>query len=209
MRGTRALFASIGVSVALVAAAALSLFTVSIVIAFGGWSAGMGESELPPALVFAGTAATQPTDGKARTATAPVVLRAPARARPRRAASAPARTASRTVRRVDAVARGPVARRAPAVTTPSVDSPVATATPAAEPEPAPAPAPKPKTGDGVRGIGDHLSSTTQGVGKALSDVTEPLAPPLASGVQRVVGLVADLLKRTTDGLGATLDKTLK
>jgi hypothetical protein len=204
MRGTRALLASIGVSVALVAAAALSLFTVSVVIAFGGWSAGMGESAPPTALVFAGGAPTQPRDGKARHAAKPVVLRAPARSRPRRAASVRARTASRTVRGADAVVRRPVAAQAPAVTPPAVHSP--------DPAPAPAPAatraPTPKTGDGVRRVGTGLSSTVQSVGKGLSDVTTPLAPPVGSAVQHVVDLVAAVLQHTTDGLGATLDKTL-
>jgi hypothetical protein len=202
MGGTRALFASIGVSVALVAAAALSLFTVSVVIAFGGWSAGMGESAPPTALVFAGGTPTQSGDGKARHAAKPVVLRAPARSRPRRAASVRARTASRTVRGADAVVRRPVAAQAPAVTPPAVH----------RPDPAPAPAatraPTPKTGDGVRRVGTGLSSTVQSVGKGLADVTTPLAPPVGSAVQHVVDLVAAVLQHTTDGLGATLDKTL-
>jgi len=202
MRGTRALFASIGVSVALVAAAALSLFTVSVVIAFGGWSAGMGESSPPTALIFAGTAPAQPRHGKPEPAAKPVVLRAPARSRPRRAAAVRARTASRTVPVADAVLRRPVSGRAPAPTPPAVRPPAAT------PAPAAARAPKPKTGDAVRRVGTDLSSTVESVGKGLSDVTTPLAPPLGSAVAHVVDLVAAVLQHTTDGIGATLDKTL-
>src|SRR5258708_39408637 len=77
MGSTRAVFASIGVSVSLVAAAALSLFAVSVVIAFGGWSAGMGESEPATTLVFG---ASDPMPAKTvhsrKAELAPVVLRA-------------------------------------------------------------------------------------------------------------------------------------
>ena len=69
MGSTRALFASIGVSVSLVAAAAMSLFTVSVVIAFGGWSAGMGESTMPSALIIDGSAATRTAAETTRMAT--------------------------------------------------------------------------------------------------------------------------------------------
>ena len=52
MSGTRALFASIGASVSLVAAAALSLLAVSAVFAFGGWSTPVAESARQSALVL-------------------------------------------------------------------------------------------------------------------------------------------------------------
>src|SRR5688500_1164306 len=53
MSGTRALFASIGASVLLVAAAALSRLAVSAVFAFGGWSDPVAESGQQTALVLA------------------------------------------------------------------------------------------------------------------------------------------------------------
>lgn len=205
MRSTRALFASIGVSVSLVAAAALSLFTVSAVIAFGGWSAGMGESAPPPALVFDGTAPTQPEDGTAWLAAAePVVLRATARSRPRRAASAPAPAASSTAAGLDVVTRRPVVDHAPARTRTAVRPPAATPPPAS----APAPTPKPTTGDAVRRVGEDLSSAAQSTGKTLSDLTAPLGPPISAAVAQVLDLVAAVLQRTTKGLGGVLDKTL-
>jgi hypothetical protein len=102
-------------------------------------------------------------------------------------------------RRADAVVRRPVtvASRPPVVT-------VGTTRP-----PAPAPpavAHKPTTGDGVRDVGDGLSSTVQSTGDALSDATAPLGPPVSAAVQKVLDLVAAALQRTTNGLGGTLDK---
>jgi hypothetical protein len=202
MGSTRALIASIGVSASLVAAAALSLFTVSVVIAFGGWSAGMGESAPPATLVIAGTATTHSKNASARRSATPVVLRARALRPQRRAAVARPRVAAKPVRR-------PAAARA-------VHRPPVTHAPAPRPQPAQAPpvatppAPAPKravpTGDGVRRLGDDLSSAAQNTGKALSDVTAPLAPPVSSAVQKVLDVVAEALQRTTNGLGGTLDK---
>jgi hypothetical protein len=60
--------------------------------------------------------------------------------------------------------------------------------------------------DGVRRAGADLSSVVQKTGKALSDLTQPLAPPVSSAVQKVVDLVAELLQRATNGLGGALDK---
>jgi hypothetical protein len=61
----------------------------------------------------------------------------------------------------------------------------------------------------VRRLGDDLSSVAQNTGKALSDVTAPLAPPVSSAVQKVLDAVAEVLQRTTNGLGGTLDKLNK
>src|SRR3954466_3758170 len=96
MDNTRPLFASIGVSVVLVAAAALSLFAVSLVIAFGGWSAGMGESEGPATLVIA--APTTAKEAPTRRHAAPIVLRAPAQAPQHRATPPRARVVPEPVR---------------------------------------------------------------------------------------------------------------
>jgi hypothetical protein len=198
MDSTRALFASIGASVSLVAAAALSLFTVSIVIAFGGWSAGLGESGPATTLVFGPTGPTRSTD--AMTASAhrrPVVLRAPAATRPRPSASAPARGAASAGAAVPARAISHPAKVSAAPPVPATQ-PVAT--------PGPIPAHNLATGDGVRRAGEDLSSTVHSAGKALADVTAPLGPPVSAAVQKVVDLVALLLRRTTNGLGSTLDK---
>jgi hypothetical protein len=173
MGSTRALFASIGVSVSLVAAAALSLFAVSVVIAFGGWSAGMGESAPPSALVIGATTTPSKSHASERGA-APVVLRAPVHRRER-----------------------PVVTKAPR------PQPVQ-----APPGEAPSAPPKhvPPAGDGVRRLGDDLNSVAQNTGKALGDATAPLAPPVSSAVQKVLNAVGEVLQRTTNGLGGTLDK---
>jgi hypothetical protein len=193
------LFASIGVSVSLVAAAALSLFAVSVVIAFGGWSAGMGESAPLSTVVFA-TTTTQSKDSSPRRA-APVVLRVPAQRPPRRAPAPRPRVVSKPAAGAGArVVRPPVASHAPALR-PQAVRPEPVATP-----PAPAPKHVPPTGDAVRRLGDDLSSVAQNTGKALSDVTAPLAPPVSAAVQKVLDVVATTLERTTNSLGGTLDK---
>jgi hypothetical protein len=199
MGSTRALFASIGVSVSLVAAAALSLFAVSILIAFGGWSAGLGESAPPATLVVGETATMQ---SKSRHRAAPVVLRAPAQRPQHRAVAAPSRVASKPVRArtTERAVRSPAVAHAPALLPQPVRQP-----PAATP-PAPAATPATPAGDGVRRLGDDLGSVAQNTGKALGDVTAPLVPPVSAALQKVLDAVATTLQRTTDGLGGALDK---
>jgi hypothetical protein len=201
MGSTRALFASIGVSVSLIAAAALSLFAVSVVIAFGGWSAGMGESE-PATTLIVGSTQPAPAkhSGAHKAALAPVVLHAAARPRPR--PSAPPR--AHAVARTGSDAHGRVVSHA--MVTSTVPKPVIEA-PAAQPPAAVVQAPT--TGDGVRRVGDDLSSTVQKTGEAVAAVIAPLSPPITSAVQKVIDLVATVLQRTTNGLGGTLDALTK
>lgn len=197
MDSTRALFASIGASAALVAAAALSLFAVSVVIAFGGWSAGLGESEPVTTLVFSGSAAGQGTAAEAgRAQGAPVVLRAPAAAERSRHANPVHAVAQRGT---DARAR--VISHSVAVSDPPQGQ-IVQPPPMAHPQPA---LRIPAAGDGVRRVGEDLSSTAQHTGQALADLTAPLGPPVSAAVQTVLDLVAALLRRTTNGLGGTLD----
>ncbi len=196
MDGTRALFASIGVSVSLVTAAALSLFVVSVVIAFGGWSAGMGESEPAATLVFGESA--PPMASSAHSAqTAPVVLRAQAASPPRQ----PRPGRARAVATGGGDARARVISHSVAVSHPP-QAQIVKPPPAAHTPPA---LHLPAAGDGVRRVGDGLSSTAQNSGKALADVTAPLGPPVSAAVQKVLDLVAALLRRTTNSLGGTLD----
>lgn len=196
MGNTRAVFASIGVSVSLVAAAALSLFAVSVVIAFGGWSAGMGSSEPATTLVF-GSTATAAAKGSHARAVRPVVLRRAVASRARRsakpAADAVARSSSGRDAGASVISQAVITKAPPKA---EVQPPAATPAPAAH---------IPATGDGVRRVGDGLSSTAQSTGKALADVTAPLGPPVSAAVQKVLDLVAALLQRTTNSLGGTLD----
>lgn len=200
MSGTRALFASIGASVSLVAAAALSLLAVSAVFAFGGWSDPVAQSAQQTALIL-----DEGRSGAARTpADKPIVV--PARAEP------PARreVARVTPRRQAAV---PAADQAGITESAQSRPPKASFTPphVAEPQPQPdatppAPAaPKKSAADGVRTAGEDLSGKVQGTADALAQITDPLLPPVAAATQQVLNAVAELLRRTTDGLAGTLD----
>lgn len=201
MTGTRALFASIGASVLLVTAAALSLLAVSAVFAFGGWSDPVAESARQTALVLSGDNADD-RRGDRRTA---FVL--PARAAAERSHPASGATAATQsqARAADQAVIEPSARRASKAnfTPPSVSAPE---TQTVRPQ-APA-APKKSAGDGVRTAGDDLSGKVQNAGNALAQITDPLLPPVTAATQKVLNLVADLLRRTTDGLGRTVDRVL-
>ncbi|MDP1848231.1 MAG: hypothetical protein Q8K79_10615 [Solirubrobacteraceae bacterium] len=202
MSGTRALFASIGASVSLVAAAALSLLAVSAVFAFGGWSDPVAQSAPQTALILA----AGQSDATRTTRRDPIVLpaRAPAQGT-RQAARATARPQTGPAVGAQAVitrsgeSRPPKASFTPA---PAGDPP-ATVTPPAASAP-----PKKSAGDGVRTAGEDLSGKVQGTADALAQVTDPLLPPVAAATQKVLNVVAELLRRTTDGLGSTVDGLL-
>lgn len=196
MAGTRALFASIGASVALVVAAALALLAVSAVFAFGGWSdfgSGTAGEEVPLVFANATSAVTAAApDGKR------IVVRAPA-PQPRRETPRPAAPATRPTDRAKAsVSVDP--HRAPSS---HVEEPVVHDTSPPPPPPAP-----PTTGDRVSGAGKSISSKVQATGAALAAATEPLAAPVSEAVQQVLNLVADVVRRTADGLGGAVDSLL-
>jgi hypothetical protein len=204
MAGPRTLIASLGASIALVAAAALSLLALSVVFAFGGWSGPLAQSADKPPLVFAESHLSDATgDPLVTSDRAPIVAPAPAR-----------RSARSDDRSSDAA--GSHARRAPGQSSTSVSTgPSASmpnpgappAPPAAAPPPAPVAQPR-RTGDHVRQIGNSLSSTVQKTGAVLADATQPLGPPVSAVVQQVLNLVADIVRRGTNGLGNTLDALL-
>ena len=203
MGDTKALFASLGAGITLVAAAALALLTISAVFAFGGWSNPVSEAVTKPALVFDQVNPSD-RDGSrilARSRDRRIVARAPRPARAERRTPRPAATRTR------ARATGPAATSVSAPgsgSAPALELPVERR-PAAPPVAAP---PAPKTGDQVRKVGDSLSTAVQSTGTALADATQPLAPPVSAAVQQVLNIVADVVRRTTDGLGNTLDALL-
>ena len=204
MSGTRALFASIGASVSLVAAAALSLLAVSAVFAFGGWSDPIAQSAPQTALILADGQG----DATRMTARDPIVL--PARAAApvtRRVARATSRAQSANAAAAQAGITRSAERRAPKGSYTPPDTAGTPSTQTVTP-PAAAAAPKKSAGDGVRSAGEGLSGTVQGTASALAQVTEPLLPPVAAATQKVLNVVAELLRRTTDGLGTTVDNVL-
>ena len=193
MSGTRALFASIGASVLLVAAAALCLLAVSAVFAFGGWSDPVAESARQTALVLAVDEAGDGGDTK-RAFVLPPRERAPSRP--------PARTTAPEQGSARAVIPPASSIRPKGSFTPTADPPRAQ-------DPAPqAPAPKKRAGDGVRTAGEGLSGTVQSTGDALAQIIDPLLPPVTAATQKVLNVVAELLRRTTRGLGSTVDRVL-
>ena len=203
MSGTRALFASIGASVSLVAAAALSLLAVSAVFAFGGWSDPVAQSARQTALIL-----DDGRSGAARTTSdKPIVV--PARAQAR---------ASREVARENPRPQSAVPATDQAGMTESVQSrpPKASFNPPQVTEPQPQPdvtppapaAPKKSAGDGVRTAGEDLSGKVRGTADALAQITDPLLPPVAAATQKVLNAVAELLRRSTDGLAGTVDGVL-
>lgn len=203
MAGPRTLIASLGASAALVAAAALSLLALSVVFAFGGWSGPLAQSADKPPLVFAESQLPDATgEALVTSGREPIVARAPAR-----------QTAPAHDRSSDAV--GSHARQLPGQSTTSVSTgraasmpnPAAPPAPPAAPPP-PVPVASPRTGDHVRQIGNSLSTTVQKTGAALADVTQPLGPPVSTAVQQVLNLVADIVRRGTEGVGNTLDALL-
>lgn len=195
MAGTRALFASIGASAALVAAAALSLLTISAVFAFGGWSAPASPFVEQPALVLAAV-----DDAEApitASGASPIVAPAPARRAERRAA--PRAAAPRAGAPEPAATHGSAG--IPRVVSPRpIESDEAGRTPA--------PPAAPKTGDHVRKVGDSLSATVEGTGAALASITQPLAAPVSAVAQQVLNLLAEVVNRATDGLGGAVDSLL-
>jgi hypothetical protein len=200
MSGTRALFASIGASVSLVAAAALSLLAVSAVFAFGGWSDPVAESARQTALIL-----DDGRPGPARTiANKPIVLparaQAPARREVARVTTPPQPAPAADQAGIADSSRSRPAKasyQAPPVADPQPQSDVVT-------PPAPA-APKKSAADGVRPAGEDLSGKVQGTADALAQITDPLLPPVAAATQKVLNAVAELLRHTTNGLAGTLD----
>jgi hypothetical protein len=197
MSGTRGLFASIGASVLLVAAAALSLLAVSAVFAFGGWSDPVAEPASQTALVLA-----VDTGGKSGAKQKSFVLPARPRQQP---PSRPAQTTAPSqgaARAADRAAITPVTSRRPKASFTPTDQPDAQ-------DIAPqAPAPKKSPGDGVRTAGEGLSGRVESTGDALAQIIDPLLPPVTAATQKVLNVVAELLRRTTSGLGSTVDRIL-
>ena len=195
MGGARALIASVGASISLVAGAALALLFVSFLFAYDGLGGGGDEPTTHAALVVDGGSAVSPrrVTGAARDAAA-VVIKTPA-ARPVR--DVVGRPATRDVAQESSA--GVETRPAPAAS--GVPELGAAADPSGTSNPG---GTRPATGDGVRDLGESVGTTVGETG----DATAPLGPPVSQAVQDVLDLVQELLKGATDGLAGTLDTAL-
>ncbi len=189
MGGARALIASLGASISLVAGAAVSLLFFSVVFALPGFT---GSSDAPrasaPVVVESRVAAEQRARGEAV----------------REAASAVLISAPKTARATGSAVRGPAAARLVEDTdTPSFNPGLRELEPAVRPPAAATPAtPKPALGDGVRGVGDAVTATVQGTGDAAAPL---LGPPVSQAIQDVLDLLASVLEGATSTLGGVLD----
>lgn len=210
MRSTRAYVASIGASISLIAAAALTLLTVSAVVALEGWP-GIGATSDEPALIVgdtvladAGERPASPQDPE------PVVLREP------RSAAVASEPAARTERpgpapsRVDAQrASEPASVREapPTSSTPELDTSTSRPAPVEQPRPRPdAPTIAPNNGEVVRSLGDTVNSTVQSTGTSLQELAAPLSPQAGAALKDLASLLGILLQKTTGTLGNVLDQ---
>jgi hypothetical protein len=200
MAGTRALLASIGVSVALVAAAALSLLAASFLFAFVFTSASVPESAGTQPLVLADTTPSPPSSAgsRARSVSRPIVAAAPRRSN--RSGAPHASTFRAPARPATSRAAG-APRSTPALSPPTTHSIGASKSP-------PPVAKTNGTGGGVRKVGDDLSAKVKDTGTAVAEVTQPLAPPVSTVVQKVFNVVAEVLHAATGGLAGVVDKLL-
>jgi hypothetical protein len=191
MGGARALIASLGASFSLVAGAALSLLVVSFVFAYDGFSGGVDPPPSDTAVVYGPDAAQASPAGAVRSTRTPVVIAAPA------ASQAAKRPVSQGVSRAR--------RLRPTTTRPAFNPGVRTLNPAPAASPATPAASAPAVGDGVRDVGDAVTTTVQDTGKATVPL---LGPPVSQAVQDVLDLLTSLLKRTTGALGGAVDSAV-
>ncbi len=194
MGGTRALLASLGASISLVAGAALSLLVVSFVFAYDGLGGPSDPTTTQAALLLDGSTTT-PSAARAarRRATAPLVIEADPKPRAVASTVTPRPSSGRTV----ASPRNQLKGGTPNVAAIDPNAPSSGSGSAGS-----------NPGDGVRDLGDSVSATVQDTGKAAGAVTQPLGPPVSQAVQKVLDLLGDLLKKATGALGGALDKTL-
>lgn len=200
MGGTRAVLASLGASVSLVAGAALALLAASFVFAYDGIVGSVDASPGRASLQVTSPASPQRGGGaSAGSDTTPTLV-----VEPRKPAAA-----KRSAPKSQAGAETGVSEnRAPAPASSGVKTPPP---PAAAPAPRPAAPAKPqtsKTGDGVRKLGDAVADTVHDTGKALGGAVQPLSPPVSQAVEKVLDVIATVVQNAVNGLAGALDKSL-
>lgn len=197
MGGTRAVLASLGASVSLVAGAALALLAASFIFAYDGIVGSVDASPGQTSLQVASLAFEERGGGaNAGSDTTPTLV-----VEPRKPAAAK-RSAPKSQARAET---GVSENRAPSsgVKTPPP--------PAAAPAPQPAAPAKPqtsKTGDGVRKLGDEVADAVQDTGKALGGAVQPLSPPVSQAVEKVLDVIATVVQNVVNGLAGALDASL-
>lgn len=206
MGGTRAVIASLGASISIVACAAIGLFAVSVLFAYPGIVGSLNGSGSSPTLIVATRAAQPGTTPAGEAAAKPLRVTAPPATSGPRQESASVKRSSGAVLD-NAGGSGRVPRPAATAGVPEI-SPVAAPPAASQPA-----ATKPKAGAGVRELGDTLTSTVQKTGDGVGAVAEPLGPAVSKAVQAVLDLavkaINDLLKKTTGGLAGVIDTTVR
>ena len=182
----------------MVAAAALSLLVVTLVFAIDGFTGAAQEPAMRSAFLIKAQPASDAEVQQPRAQPTPVVIRqAPAPAsRP-----APVTQSAPESQRV----RTPSGDESQPSFTPRVRDigPATTTPPAATDDASPAP------GDGVREVGEAVTSTLTDTGEAASGATLPLGPPVSEAVQDVLDVVIGLLEGATSGLAGALDRTAR
>jgi hypothetical protein len=201
MGGARALIASLGASISLVSGAALSLLLASVLFAFPGSYGGADETAARSALFVDGQSRNVSPSHADGVRPAGAVVISPAAAAPRPAHEVVRRSSSSSGLRPGGAAAA-TRRPLPGATNVTDLGPVSgplTANPAGT---------EPTTGDGVRELGDSVTTTVGDTGEAVGDATQLLGPPVSQAVQDVLNVVESLLKGATSGLAGRLDKTL-
>lgn len=178
----------------MVAAAALSLLVVTLVFAIDGFTGAAQEPGPRTAFLIKAQPAPDAEVSEPRRPDPVVIREAPAAPPPREqvAQSAPERQGVRT---------DPGEQRPPSFTPRVRDIGPVVTPPTGAADPAPA------AGDGVREVGDAVTSTLSGTGNAAGGATAPLGPPVSEAVQDVLDVVIGLLEGATGGIAGALDKT--
>jgi hypothetical protein len=206
MGGTRAVIASLGASISIVACAALGLFAVSVLFAYPGIAGSLNGSGSSPTLVVATRIPAPATKAGAKAAVKPLRVSAPVLRTPSKPQTISVKRPASAI--VDSPSGSGRTRR-PATTSSTADVAAVTAPPASSATVVA----KPKVGDGVRELGDTLTGTVQKTGEGVGAVAKPLGPPVSKAVQDVLNLaitaINDLLKKTTGGLAGALDTTTR
>jgi hypothetical protein len=181
----------------MVAAAALSLLVVTLVFAFDGFTGAAEEPAVRAAFLIEAQSGSEGEVSKPRTQ-APVVIREPSAS-----ASKPVSVTEKPTFEREQVRAANGEPSAPTFEPRVRDIGPVTTTPT------PADDPGPAAGDGVREVGDAVTSTLTGTGEAAGEATLPLGPPVSQAVQDVLDVVIGLLEGATSGLAGVLDRTAR